>query len=247
MLGRRGGQSSHSFGLVLPAVGWKPGLLLVPVYAPLVTKTTLKQRDEFREQLSKIFDHSSSRRRLVVGGDFNGEVGPAKDSLWKHVMGPYGHAKRTRGAGGVELLQFCEEEQLVVTGSFTRQTHKATWYHNRWGTAHALDHFLVPGGGSSVDGISLDGPFRGRSASCGRLGRPLVFSSAPWLEHTDHDPVELNLRVGKDWFGEALRKVATSSRPDVVRFLGCSQEAAQLRKLYAEAVSEELEPSQVRA
>ena len=30
-------ESPRSFGLVLPAVGWKPGLLLVPVYAPLVT------------------------------------------------------------------------------------------------------------------------------------------------------------------------------------------------------------------
>ena len=170
-------ESPRSFGLVLPAVGWKPGLLLVPVYAPLVAKTTLEQRDEFREQLSKIFDHSSSRRRLVVGDDFNGEVGPAKDSLWKHVMGPYGDAKRTRG-GGWRLLQFCEEEQLVIAGSFTRQTHKATWYHNRWGTAHALDHFLVRG----VDCRWVASVWTVHFAAVqhravrSRLGRPLVFS-----------------------------------------------------------------------
>ena len=131
----------------------------------------------------------------------------------------------------------------MIAGSFTRQTHKATWYHNRWGTAHALDHFLVRGVDrrwvASVWTVHFAAVQRWAVRS--RLGRPLVFSSAPWLEHTDHDPVELSLRVGKDWFGEAQRKIATSSRPDVVRFLGCSQEAARLRKLYAEAVSKELE------
>ena len=44
---------------------------------------------------------------------------------------------------GEELLQFCEQERLLVAGTFTRQEHKATWFHNRWGTAHTLDHFLV--------------------------------------------------------------------------------------------------------
>ena len=65
----------RAFGLVIPADGWRPGLLLVPVYAP--------------------------------------------------------------------LLHYCEQENMVVAGSYTKQQHKATWYHNRWGTAHTLDHFLV--------------------------------------------------------------------------------------------------------
>ena len=79
----------RAFGVVLPAQGWKPGFLMVPVYAPLVSKTRLEDREAFREQLSKIFDHSSCRRRLLVGGDFNGEVGATKDRSCSHVLGPY--------------------------------------------------------------------------------------------------------------------------------------------------------------
>ncbi|CAE7713008.1 unnamed protein product [Symbiodinium sp. CCMP2592] len=221
--------------------GWKPGFLLVPVYAPLVSKTTLEEREAFREQLSLILDHSSSRRRLVVGGDFNGEVGPTKDSSWRHVLGPYGDDRRTRG--GEELLQFCEQEHLVVAGSFTPQRQKATWYHCRFGTAHTLDHFLVRG----VDKKWVKSVFtvnfaaNQRCSKTSRQGRPPKFSSAPWLEHTDHDPVELVIRVGKDWAGEAQRRRERAPRPDVLRFLGCSEEAAALRREYANVVSEELE------
>ena len=67
------------------------------------------------------------------------------------------------------------------------------------------------------------------------------FSSAPWLEYTDHDPVELSFRIGKDWAGEAKTKAHTSSRPDVLRFMGCSKEAVGLRTQYSEVVAQELE------
>ena len=109
------GDGCRAFGVVLPASGWKPGLLLVPVYAPLSTRTSLDEREAFREKLSHILDHSSVRRRLVVGGDFNGEVGATKDANWRHVLGPYGDTRRTKG--GEELLAFCEQEQLVVAGT----------------------------------------------------------------------------------------------------------------------------------
>ena len=75
----------------------------------------------------------------------------------------------------------------------------------------------------------------------GRLGRPAALSTAPWLEHTDHDPVEMQLRMGKDWVGEASKESIVSSRPDVLRFMGGSREAASLRVEYAAAVSSELE------
>ena len=115
----------RAWGLKLPGRGWRPGLFLVPVYALLVSKTTVEQRETFRDQLAQIISHSSSRTRLVVGGDFNGEVGALKDNSWKHVMGPYGDVRRTKG--GEELLHFCEQEGLVVAGTFTQQREKATW------------------------------------------------------------------------------------------------------------------------
>ena len=122
-------------GISIPNKGWKPGLLLISIYAPLTNRSSLALRDNFREQLSLLLDKASRRVTPILGGDFNREVGPTKDKLWTQVLGP--------SKGGEELLNFCEQEGLVVANTFSSQKHKATWYHNRWGTAHALDHFLV--------------------------------------------------------------------------------------------------------
>ena len=62
-------------------------------------------------------------------------MGATKDDAWKHVLGPYGDSRRTKG--GEELLHFCEQEGLVVAGSFTKQREKATWFHFRWGNVAA--------------------------------------------------------------------------------------------------------------
>ena len=68
MIRVKGWEGKARAGLSISADGWRPGLLLVPVYAPLVSKTLLEKREAFREQLSTILHFFSSRRRLVVGG-----------------------------------------------------------------------------------------------------------------------------------------------------------------------------------
>ena len=73
-----------------------------------------------------------------------------------------------------------------------------------------------------------------------RQGRPPRLSAAPWLEHTDHDPVEMLLRMGKGWAATTQLSADMAPRPDVLRFLGCSSEATGLREKYACAVTQEL-------
>ena len=51
-----------------------------------------------------MLDKTSGRLKPILGGDFNGEVGAGYDKLWRHVLGPYGDHRRTRG--GDELLVF---------------------------------------------------------------------------------------------------------------------------------------------
>ena len=152
-------------------------------------------------------------------------------------MGPYGDSRRTLG-----VLRFCEQEGLVVADTYTNQRHKATWYHFKHGSAHKLDHFLVA---SSVrrwvkSVFTLKFSARQPNASRKVQGRPLHLSGAPWLAHTDHDPVELTFVMGRDWKSESEARQAQESKPDVLRFLGCSTEAVALRQAYAEAVTSEL-------
>ena len=79
-----------------------------------------------------------------------------------------------------------------------------------------------------------------RPKAMARQGRPPKFSSAPWLEQTDHDPVEMLFLVGKDWAGEAQSAADVEPRPDVLLFLGWSTEAVGLGVQYAAQVSSEL-------
>ena len=215
-------------GVVIPSSGWKPGLCLIPVYAPLTNKTSIQFRDAFRDQLSRILDVANIRLNPILGGDFNGEVGAAKDRSWRRVLGPFGDHRRTRG--GEELLHFCEIEGLIVTNSFSPQENKGTWFHPKDGTAHCLDHFLLRKLDKrwvrSVKAIHFDQ--RGRCATAPRMGRQGKWTIASWLEYTDHDPIELVWVAGKDWKAEAERRNNHKPRPDVIRLLGSSIETKTL-------------------
>ena len=186
-------------GISIPNKGWKPGLLLVSIYAPLTNRSSLALRDNFREQLSLLLDKASGRMTPILAGDFNGEVGPTKDKLWTQVLGPFGDSRRTKG--GEELLNFCEQEGLVFANTLSSQKHKATWYHNRWGTAHALDHFLVRARdkrwAKKVNTVHFSSTCAGPNTPS--IGRPLPYSSASWLAFTDHNPIEMGWTIGKDW------------------------------------------------
>ena len=177
-------------GISIPNKGWKPGLFLVSVYAPLSGRSLLEHRDNFREQLSLLLDMSSKRLTPILAGDFNGEVGPTKDKLWPHVLGPFGDSRRTKG--GEELLHFCEQEGLIVANTFSPQQRKATWFHNRWGTEHALDHFLVRARdkrwAKKVNTLHFSSNSTSHTYS---LGRPEYYCNASWLAYTDHNPIEM--------------------------------------------------------
>ena len=227
-------------GISIPNKGWKPGLLLVSIYAPLTNRSSLALRDNFREQLSLLLDKASGRVTPILAGDFNGEVGPTKDKLWTQVLGPFGDSRRTKG--GEELLNFCEQEGLVVANTFSSQKHKATWYHNRWGTAHALDHFLVRARdkrwAKKVNTVHFSSTCAGPNTPS--IGRPPPYSSASWLAYTDHNPIEMDWTIGKDWTKDTPPGTKLAARPDVFRLLGSSEEAKKLRIEYADLVTKAL-------
>lgn len=228
------------FGVPIYGEGWKPGFCLIPVYAPLASKTSLGSREKFRDQLGRMLDKTSGRLKPILGGDFNGEVGAGYDKLWRHVLGPFGDHRRTRG--GEELLVFCEQEGLIVANTFSKQEQKSTWFHPKDGTAHALDHFLI----RKEDRRWCKRVHTVHHATVEKrtdrkiLGRPMQFASAPWLEHTDHDPIEMVWTVGKDWKAEAEDKIALENKPDVLRLLGSSLEAKDLREKYSSHVAASL-------
>ena len=227
-------------GVSIPGRGWRPGMLLIPVYAPLTGRSSLAHRDNFREQLSSLLDKASTRFKPILGGDFNGEVGPSKDQDWTHVLGPYGDSRRTKG--GEELLHFCEQEGLIVANTFSPQQRKCTWFHFQGGTEHALDHFLVKTEDKRWARKAITLHFSSSSAPSPSptLGRPSEYASVSWLAFTDHNPIEMEWKIGKDWTLLKPHPNNPCSRPDVLRMLGSSIEAKTLRSKYSEAVTNAL-------
>ena len=75
---------------------------------------------------------------LLVLGHFNAQVGSDLQS-WGSVVGP--HDMGDCNSNGQRLLDFCTDDQLLVTDNWFRHKpiHKATWYHSR--TGHIIDCF----------------------------------------------------------------------------------------------------------
>ena len=72
------------------------------------------------------------------------------------------------------------------------------------------------------------------------IGRPQPYSSASWLAYTDHNPIEMDWTIGKDWTKDTAPGSKLAARPDVLRLLGSSEEAKKLRIEYADLVTQAL-------
>ena len=116
----------------------KLGLSVIATYAPS-TNTTVDEQQEYLEDLEHLIDQFKPRHILLLGGDFNAEVG-IRDANTT-ALGPFGPPKRN--ARGHQLIHFCQDQGLVIANTWTPQNNKTTWWHPRYNTGHLLDYFLV--------------------------------------------------------------------------------------------------------
>ena len=179
------GSPARCFTIRIPNDGWRKGLFIVGVYAPTSHHSQTRAREHMYEQIEKLIDKSGGYQTLIIGGDFNAEVGAGKDREYSDVLGTHGDNRRT--GSGSTLLEHCRQNQLIVAGSYTRQTERATWWHPRWGSGHELDHFLM----RKVD--------RWMIRSCKTLHQDMPNKVATWKTYCDHEPVEIDLRTDKNW------------------------------------------------
>ena len=121
---------------------------MVAIYAPTNPSSSTSQAaapaDAFYDQLQSVVANVPSRDMLLVLGDFNARVGSDFQS-WGSVIGPHGMG--VCNSNGQRLLDFCTNNQLLVTNTWFRHKpiHKATWYRNgnRSRPGHIIDYVLV--------------------------------------------------------------------------------------------------------
>ncbi|BHF62702.1 ADP-ribosylation factor, Arf Arf6 [Sparganum proliferum] len=86
---------------------------IVSVYA---STSAAKQRDKkaFYSQLQALFERLPRHDLLIVAGDWNVRSGPG-DSTDSHLLGRFG--LRSRCENGVRLLNFADQDRLLVTNT----------------------------------------------------------------------------------------------------------------------------------
>lgn len=114
---------------------------VIQVYAP-----TEDSKDEvkegFYEQLQETVKEVQKRDKLIVMGDLNARVGN-NAKVWREVIGKQGEV--VENGNGKRLLQFCAENDMVVTNTWFqhKDIHKFTWECRGRNQRSIIDYFLV--------------------------------------------------------------------------------------------------------
>lgn len=99
--------------VVMITVKMSQGLLnIVQVYAPTSDKTE-EEVEHFYNEVQQALDSTNNRDTTIIMGDFNSKIGKGEV---EDIVGQYGLGQRNER--GDRLVEFCQENGLVVTNTF---------------------------------------------------------------------------------------------------------------------------------
>ena len=121
---------------------------VIQVYAP-TNDYSDEDKDAFYEQLQATWNKAPKHDVKIVMGDFNAKVGESNQGHEEH-MGTHGLG--VRNDNGRRLIEFCEENNLVISGTIFphKMIHKATWTSPDGKTQNQIDHILISRQSSSL-------------------------------------------------------------------------------------------------
>jgi len=101
------------------------GLNVISAYAPQVGLSEDAKR-HFWEDLDSLVRDVPSNEKILIGGDFNGHVGPSGEGF-ERVHGGFGYGEKNQE--GEEILSFAIAYDLMITNTFfrKRQSHLVTY------------------------------------------------------------------------------------------------------------------------
>ena len=132
----------RSCGVLVPCAGRGVRgkvLALFCFYAPVSGPAFDAERRSAMNELSTLLSSFPVRAVLLLGGDFNAEVG-FKGVGDEGCLGDHAHGRRNRS--GHQVVEWAKGEALLFLETFHPQEDRDTWYHPHDGRGHPLDHVL---------------------------------------------------------------------------------------------------------
>ena len=134
------GHSDRIISLRLPLKN-QQHITLLSVYSPTLQAEPI-EKDKFYGDLRTLLQNIPAKEKVIILGDFNARVG-RDAAAWKGVLGRHGVGNCNDN--GRLLLEFCSEQNLIITNTIFQQKDKlkTTWMHPRSRHWHLLDYVLV--------------------------------------------------------------------------------------------------------
>ena len=221
------GEGKRVLGIdIMRDQGWKRGYSLIAVYAPQNVTNTRAEKEQMYDDLQEAKQKSPSRNIVLIGGDFNAQIGARTNTDPTNTIGRYGNGNRNEA--GETLVNWCIQEDMRATATFSAQRNKTTWRNPQRGTWHDIDHWLVTNKDSRI--IAQTIIVRPEQACEMRI---------PWTAYTDHCPIEIRVLQRRIWSDKPDKNNDLNSA-NVERLRGPTQEATEARKLYAERCESKL-------
>jgi len=114
--------------------------ILVACYQPIWGKS----EDDIRKYGEDLEEKLILKRRnewLIIGGDFNSQVGGRHSKVETDTYGRYGLGRTN--AAREDLIHWMEINNLWWVNSFFDHPNRGTWYKKRYKTWHEIDGFVT--------------------------------------------------------------------------------------------------------
>ncbi len=115
---------------------------IISVYAPTNVSSQMIQ-DEFYDELARAHvDGARKYSEVCICGDFNARIGHRDDQTWNKCCGSQLQQEDAVDGNGLRLLQFCQQQEMIIGNTCFSKSNKGTWKHPRRSCWVTLDYCL---------------------------------------------------------------------------------------------------------
>ena len=127
--------------VVMIRIDGKPfDIVIIQVYAPTSAGHSDEEVEEYYQDIKKAIDQIKKTDILIVMGDKNAKIGKGKVD---DVVGEYGLGERNER--GDRLIQFCQENNLIVANTFYQHPNRHLYTWKSPGDRHRnqIDYIMI--------------------------------------------------------------------------------------------------------